>query len=69
LISRQVIPREYIEMISLVEAVETRLPFFDELRLEARIAVARHVNLDLPALAFDSFLRLAVTRVAGVLTG
>jgi hypothetical protein len=37
-------------MISLVEAVKPRLTFFDELRLELRGAVTRHIYLELAAL-------------------
>jgi len=39
----------------VVEAVKARLPFFDELRLERTGAVARNINVELPALAFDRF--------------
>jgi hypothetical protein len=45
------------------------LTFTDELRLELTGTVARHVNLDLTALTFDSFLGLAVSGVGGLLPG
>jgi len=56
-------------MTALHKIFYTLLAFFDELRLELGGAVARHVNLDLPALTFDGFRRFTVTRVTGVLTG
>jgi hypothetical protein len=43
-------------------------PLLDELRLEAGVAVARDVELDLPALTLR-LRRSAVTRVAGVVAG
>ncbi len=54
-------------MSSLVKAVEVSLTLLDEARLELRVAVSRHVNLKLPALAFDRLRGLTVARVAGVL--
>jgi hypothetical protein len=39
------------------------------LRLELRVAVTRHVNLHLPALAAHCLWRGAVTGVAGVVAG
>ena len=53
----------------IVEAVEAGLTFLDELRREAGVAVSRHLNLELAALATDGFRRLAVAGIAGVSAG
>jgi hypothetical protein len=48
----------------LIEAVKARLVLLDQLRLELRVAVTRHVNLDLAALAAQGLRGGAVARVA-----
>src|SRR5205085_3004003 len=48
----------------LIEAVEAGLVLLDELRLELRVAITRHVNLDLAALAAQGLRGGAVARVA-----
>ena len=53
----------------VVEAVEARLPFLDELRLELGVTVAWDINVELAALAFDRLRGLAVAGVAGVVPG
>jgi hypothetical protein len=53
----------------LVEPVEAGLPFLDELWLELRRAVTRHVDLHLPALAAHSFRCGAVAGVDRVVAG
>ena len=55
-------------IFSSVEAVEARLLLLDELRLELRVAVSRHV-LHLAALAAHRLQRGAVARVARVIAG
>src|SRR5262249_10635737 len=52
----------------VVEAVEARLPLFAELRLQLSLAVPRHPDRDLSLLALERLTRLAVARVAGVLS-
>ncbi len=58
-----------MEMITLVEAVETGLPLLDELRLELAVTVAWDINVELAALAFDRFRGLPVAGVSAVLAG
>jgi hypothetical protein len=47
---------------------EPALPFLDDPRLERRLPVARHVDLDLADLGQDRLRAAAVTRVAAVAT-
>src|SRR5215813_12401690 len=51
----------------VVEAVEARLPLFDELRLELSIAVPRDLDRDLSLLALERLTRLAVAGIARIL--
>ena len=55
----------------VVEAFQAPLAFLDQLGLEARIAIARHLEVELTAVGLDGFGRLAVARVAAAtpLTG
>jgi hypothetical protein len=47
-----------------VETIKTGLILFHQLRLELRVAVARHFDLDLPAFAFERFRSCSVSGIA-----
>jgi len=53
----------------IIEAVQPGLPFGDDLRLEAAVAVARHGDLDRAVLADHRLARIAVAAVAAAATG
>ena len=53
----------------IVEPVEPGLPFGDDLRLEAAVAVARHRDLDRPVIADHGLARISVAAVAAAAAG
>ena len=53
----------------VVEAREAALVFGDQLRIKAGLAVARHHQLDLPAVGDDRLLAITISPVARLLAG
>src|SRR5262249_9812780 len=53
----------------VIKTVEAGLPFADNLRLEAAVAVARNRNLDRTVVANQRLVRIAVAAVATATTG
>src|SRR3954452_22122898 len=53
----------------IIKAVQPGLPFGDDLRLEAAVAVARHGDLDRAVLANHRLARITVAAVAAAAAG
>src|SRR5205814_5455001 len=54
---------------AIIKTVEPRLSFGDDLRLEAAVAVARHRDLNRPAIADHGLARITVAAVAAAAAG
>jgi hypothetical protein len=48
----------------VIEAFQTALALFDQLRLEAALPITRHLNFKMPLLAFQRFLALQIACIA-----
>jgi hypothetical protein len=58
-------PRAYIDTIFFIEARKAALVLGDQLRVEARLPVARHVDRHLTGVRHHGLPAVAVARVAG----
>lgn len=58
-------PRAYSAGTLIIEAIKPALPLSHQLRLKAPFPVPRHLDFELPCIALDDFLGLAISAVAG----